>query len=821
MNSLDRTLLSRFFVFSLVFIINGYMDAAVNTVRITEKSGITTANYPVQLGRPFLKGEITNYPQVLINGSPIVTQTNVMQRYDDGSVKHAILCFLIPVLEANSAINVTFQDQSTGNDANYLTKQQMLDSSYDFNAIMELTNGTTVSASARTMLNDDHFTYWLKGPVATSVIFADHSINRTYDIGFDSCKSIRPIFHATFWPGLHKVRLRFIGEVSNTEVFQDQRYSLALKTGNSSPQEVFFQDTITHYAGTRWTKEFWLGEEPSTIDIDYNIAYLAETRFIPNYDTTKVISESAIASEYTTWTNAQKGLYAQGNWNKSMPAGGGRPDIGPYPDWTVKWLYTGDHRMREKALGNADLAGAWSMHFREGNANKIFLLDSTVPGIGKVLSIHARPTVWLDPNRLTWYEQDQEDRITIVGANTVGGWIPDCAHQAETYSPQYFLTGDFWYLEQLYFWVSWSAANSNGGGGSSAVGRGPTGAEGGINNQIRGQAWALRTRANAAFVAPDDHIEKRYFETILDGALAIWEGARNITGTPFENNVCWTWGHDKWLEAYGVPSLNQWEIGGANFAQIQYGIDTSIVQIAESNFEQHFMMFALGRAEELGYPTAPLGSYLAVNYTGQLTNPDYNPYLVSNGRIPTVKKNGEQFSSWAELKTGYVSEWQATDSFYLSNAVHGYEFLALAAVSYISDEPGGDSAWAFMEREVLTAEVLSNNPKWAIVPRMDGPYSALNKTTGPNKDMYLTVNPNPFNPMVNIWLNNDQRNTMRTVRIFTVKGELVADLAATIENTNRTVFHYTWNAGNMPSSIYIVKARIADRTFTRKITLLR
>src|SRR2546427_8493115 len=46
------------------------------------------------------------------------------------------------------------------------------------------------------------------------------------------------------------------------------------------------------------------------------------------------------------------------------------PDIGPFPTWSVNWLYTGDHREREIALVNADLAGAWAMHFREGDPGK-------------------------------------------------------------------------------------------------------------------------------------------------------------------------------------------------------------------------------------------------------------------------------------------------------------------------------------------------------------------------------------------------------------------------------------------------------------------
>ena len=51
----------------------------------------------------------------------------------------------------------------------------------------------------------------------TSVILSDHSSARSFDIGFDGNRSFRPIFHATFWLGINKVKIRYIGEISNTE----------------------------------------------------------------------------------------------------------------------------------------------------------------------------------------------------------------------------------------------------------------------------------------------------------------------------------------------------------------------------------------------------------------------------------------------------------------------------------------------------------------------------------------------------------------------------------------------------------------------------
>src|SRR3989344_278928 len=232
------------------------VDNPNNFVTITEKDGQNTTNYPIEMGRLFIQGEIHNYKQVLINGVPVTTQSDVKSRWADGSAKHAILSFYIPQLNSNQQVIATFQNQQTGNNQGFLTQSSMLGSQYNFDARISLTNGVTVSSSARNMLSNNTFEYWLQGSESTSIILADHSNLRRYDIGFDSYKSFRPIFLATFFPGANKVRVRYIGEVANSEALQDMQYDLSLTLGNSNPQTVYTKNNLYHYLATRWTKEF-------------------------------------------------------------------------------------------------------------------------------------------------------------------------------------------------------------------------------------------------------------------------------------------------------------------------------------------------------------------------------------------------------------------------------------------------------------------------------------------------------------------------------------------------------------------------------------
>lgn len=711
-----------FLFFLNFFTVMGIQEgfAITNSMTIKEKAGLTTNDYPIQIGRAFVQGEIPNFPQVLVNGTPIVTQADVKSIWAGGSVKHAILTFLIPTLTANSTVTVTFRNQSSGNNTGYLDKTGMMGAGYDFEAVMELINVSTQTASARTMLNADAFTYWLQGPVATSIILADHSASRAYDIGFDANKSFRPIFHATFWPTINKVRVRFIGEIANSQYLQDQVYSLVLKTG-ITPSQVYSKSSFTHYGASRWTKELWIGGAPTAIEINHNLAYLVTTKAIPNYDTSKVVPEATLASSYSAWTGTSKDLYDAGNWTKQMSMTGGRPDLGPYPAWTVQWLYSGDYRMRDKAFGNADLAAAWPMHVREG-AVKYFDRDHVYAGLGRVLSVAHRPTISFGSG---W--NYGADKVTLVGSMSNGGWTPDVAHVPEAFTPQYMLSGDFWYLEEAYFWTSWIAAWADGGATTNLNGRGPTGAEGGLpySMQVRGQAWGLRSRVNVAALAPDASAEKVWFETMIADTLAQSEGKQHITtGIYYQGgaNANWNWA-DTYARGFtdpGVSPLHHWDQGEAIF--VTDDISPSLCSKGTNNYEHGFLMFSFGRAKELGYSADAIVTWLGSFFINQV-NTYSDPYHSGSYRLPTKKSDNTWFSSWNDMEAAYVypyygytpAGWFNSD--YGMDADQGYAMVAMCAVSAAAGESGGSAAWNWMASHALTNSYLNANPKWAILPR--------------------------------------------------------------------------------------------------------
>lgn len=739
-------------------------ENSANGITITAEED--AVDYPLQIARPFLPGEIPNYPQAVVGSAGILTQADVKCRWPDGSVRHAILSFVIPSITKGSPFSVSFVNQESGNNSAFETKDRML-SDYNFDAVIkiqgDLASNQIASASARQMLQSDHFSYWTQGSVCTTIILADHSANAIYDMGFpdangNNYRALRPIFHASFWPTLKKVSVRYIGELSNTEKLQGfwtppsgvsispspywpSHYDLTLLLGYSSPAVVYTKAYVQHRIMTRWTKKFWMGTTPPALSINHNLKYLASTKMVSNYDTSIQIPEEEIANQYYHWSKPEtkKEIFDPGNWTKAMPTTGGRPDIGPYPDWVIQWLYTGDRRLWEKAAGNAELAGGWQGHIREGKTDRFFDSAKQVNALGKVLSVYARPSIMTDEGYLLIScDSDTNkagDRIEpkegVRNPSWPGfwndGWVFQPAHCPDPFSALYLLTGDFWYLEELYFWAAYQAGHDH------PVRRGPTLAGAGISTEVRGQAWLFRIRARVAALAPDNTQEKSYFTKLTEDLIAIWEGERNITGTSYEGSINWSWANTTakgWVwDSCAVPSsLCFWYPGSEGHVNSDSVMDytqsppKAFTKRALSPWEIYFMLFSLGQARDLGFKTDAL-----LYWTGKTIVDAINglpsPYYMVASRMPTINLSNSYFSSIEELKNGYnpLYDYKLSYDYQVKDAVHGYPNIMIPAVAaaYDAGVPGASTAWNWILTHTIpdSGEYTKRLPKWRIFPR--------------------------------------------------------------------------------------------------------
>jgi hypothetical protein len=662
---------------------------------------------PVRLGRPFVQGEIRGFPQAVLGGTRLATQADVKTRWPDGSVQHAILSFILPREASGSAVTVGFADADRTPGV-ALSRAAMLDPGFDFDATIRITRaGATQVASARRMLEAGDFTVWCAGPIATTIILADHSAARRWDIGPEPLRPLRPIFHATFWPQIKRVEVRAIGEIANTEALTDLVYDLEVTAGAAAPASIYRQSRVPHYAATRWGGRFWIGRPLPPVAIDHNLAYLAATRAFPNFDTSLRISEAGTARDAALWEAAPRQLYDAGLWTRYMPTTGGRPEIGPYPEWQVRWLHSGDTRQFALVEGMAELAGAWPLHVREGNPAKRFDAAGREPAIGLPVSVNARPSLWLLDDR---DQSRPEDRVRVQGERLItntypktgGGWVADGAHQPDPYSAAYTLTGDHFMLEQLQFWAAVQALSYN------PDYKGPP-ASGAIFDQPRGCAWVMRNRVHAAFLSPDGSPEKAYFTRLVDDALAYWEGVHGITGTRFEGSAVWRFGRSKPFE----PPLHEFS---DQPVRGDTALNLDLVKSETPVWEDYFIIFELGHAKEKGFATGPLLSWLAVVLTGQFQDPRYDPANLIHYYHPVRDSSGAFYRHWSDMLPAFQQPLTLRS---LHDVSDGYGSAAYGASTMITHEPGGDVAYAWLRGHVYEAErpLYAEHPKWAFLPR--------------------------------------------------------------------------------------------------------
>jgi hypothetical protein len=562
----------------------------------------------------------------------------------------------------------------------------------------------------------------------------------------DIYKSIKPLFYATFWPSLHKVSIRVVAEIADTQRLQDQVYDLVAKTGAKAPVTFYSSHHAQRHA-TRFTRTAWVGTAPPVIDITHNVAYLSSTSLMWNWDPAKKPSTTFMDTLYAAYDRKpHESCGDGGSLQRAMGVGGARPEIAPEDLWFVEWLYTGYGRMRTVAFGNADLASCgWTVHFREGNPAKHLDRELTVSGFGKPMSTSERRS-----NSLYGYNFPPTavpDRVVPVGPFSNGGWTFDGEHLVNLHLPLYVVTGDHFYLEEGLFYESSACNYLNGSAVPPATyGRGPTGSECWVVGSLRAQAWNLRYKSELAVYLPDSMAaEKRLSKQYVADALAPLEAT---LGLPNSNpaDAVWTTMYNYGLNytarqvgfrVNGSPSpmgLLRADQGAA-FAEENYGIDNTFAGGATSLFEMGYFTLTLGLTRDLGlYPKSlnKILGFAAGFYNKAATDPGFNPFLLAAGRVPTVyKSNGRLINNWADMKKGYWADfntakakcrncsfpiWQGLGAFPLSSP-EGYDVLSAAAISQLADQPDGAKAWSFASRQMAKNNFLNDSPQWYLLPR--------------------------------------------------------------------------------------------------------
>lgn len=727
-----------------------------DTLTIYDTSGTAQANRAVSIPRAFVQGEILNYAQASINGSAVLTQCDVKNRWPDGSVKFAIISFVIPSLAANGSVSVSISNQTSGNNTGYLAQADMLSAPYNFDAQIIESGASSHTTSARTMLSNGSFRYWLQGPIVTAVILEDRSSTRTYDFNSDggTGNPLHPIFEAWFYPQGNRTEVGYTVEnvwagSTAASSMRDQTYSFVLTSGQSSPTTHFTQTSFNHIGRSRWYRHFWLGNNaPPATRIDHNLAYWVQTKVIPNYDTTLNMSSALVSSELSGWTSADQTIVGTangvGNIPKGMDAGGAAETIGLMATWETMYLVNmkNDDKLLAKVIGNADLVGRVPMHYREANTNLFFDTGNTVNAFGHVTSINARPMENLGIGPGNDYNDNCSgaNNLTLnLGNVTTDGWDSngmDPSHWPEFGFVAYLLTGKYYYMEEAQFAGGYMTAWGHGCPGTVRDGAA------GVLNQSqygRGDAWSFRAVTQGWQASPDGSPEQAYFNDKLQNTIAGYEGARNISISDPSRQAVWTWASQNTGDPNGPSPLHFYSAGEAQFIESPMRTDGYLLT-AWSPWEESYLLCTFGMARDAGL--ANVGDIMAWDanrwfHLALDTVNVNNIYLVGTYRFPTkLASTNNWIANYSDYKTAFLGNggglptswtyfWPCN---YAPDDDKRYEGLATIGFlyPYTADGFTGQNAWNAVNQSLrntsgcLPADFQSSSgasPKWAILAR--------------------------------------------------------------------------------------------------------
>ncbi len=652
----------------------------LTTLVIHNDSGQTLSNAPVTFGQVFRPGDVGTGASVaarLGTGATVPLQVDKKASHADGSLKFAVLTARVDGIAAGSSQTLILANAASGAAGTPVSLTDLLATSFDAVVNLNLA-GTVYSASARTLLSSQP-QVWLQGPLVSEWLVR----GPVSTAAGQPHPHLEALFAVRAYAGTPIERARVDVAIENGKTFATGvgtfTYDASIDVGGSN---VFTQAALAHHQHSRWRKVFWWGDEPG-VTAAHESSYLRATNAVPNYDPSIVISASVLNSALSQWQGAQTGPLQNGLVYEYMPEGGGRPDIGPLPRWDARHIISQDPRARPAVLGSGDLSGSWPIHYRDENT-------------GYVPSIDTYPQIWTDNLPGSFGE-----------GNTAAGYTPDWSHQPSLGYYPYLITGDYHYLEELQFWANWNL-----------ISRSPEdwnrdGTLGLLDgDQVRALGWNLRTLLHAAWITPDGHPSKAYFESKLDSNLNHLIN-RYIT----ENRAPLGY----------VPSLSE-----ANKV---------------SAWMDDFVTHAIGWAHHLGYAEA---TNLMRNWKGQFVvdrlgdgGPEAGCWAISAPYRTVVSENESFFTSAREIYEATVRDrWDATTAAnilaagcgtpeqfqafgYRTNEIFGeypddpesyvanmQAAIAVAVDARVADAP---AAWARFAQNSNELDYVSN-PQFAIVP---------------------------------------------------------------------------------------------------------
>src|SRR6267143_517651 len=631
------------------------------TFQVQDQSGVSGTNVPVTFGQPFKLGDVpsgsTLAARLSGSGTAIPLQVDAKSTNADGSLRHAILTTRIPNLAARGTQTIELFVTPSSASSAPVALADLLATNFDA-AVSLSVSGAVYQASAKQLLQASSSPRtWLSGPVTTEWLISTPL--KTYSGLTHPHLAVN--FAIRAYNGMDSVRVDI--SIENNTAFvatpQNYTYDATVTVGGNT---AYTKSALNHYAQSRWRKVFWWAKDPGAV-VKLNTAYLLGTPAVPNYDPSIVVPESALST--MSWAIPTTDPMQSGPVVQYMPTTGSRPDIGPLPQWGARYILTMDPRARAVTLGVGDLAGSWPIHYPD---------EAT----GLPVSLDTHPNITLQS--VSGYEN-----FPACGGSCATPYTPDSAHQPELAYLPFLVTGDFYYLEELHFWANWNMIQWSPNYRGFAKGL--------INfDQLRGQAWSLRTLADAAYITPDSHPMKQYFMTRV------------------QNNV------SNYVNE--IPSQPTLGFIGDGFAIIN---NTTMAP-----WEDDFFTFTAGRLVEMGFSSAqPLRDWKTKFIWGRFSNePTFCRFDATNYLYTVIDPSGGGYiSTWARLMLvndpAHVGNCPAGFDSYMSDSESWTaEAMPALTTAYAAGNTGALAQLNYVRQQTSAAGAdYNSDPTWAMMPR--------------------------------------------------------------------------------------------------------
>jgi len=673
------------------------IDGALATLSL-ERSAETGAGdqVPLTFGQAFGPGKLAREHRLaarLADGRQVALQVDAKAFHDDGSVRHAVISGILTAPGARALVFGLVKgaagDRAAPASAAPVEASPAALARAGLTANVKIAIGEKhYGASLERLLAQGKPAAWLKGPIAHEWLVAAPLADRN---GSEH-PHLAARFAVRWYPGLKKARVDVT--IENNWAYepapQNFTYDAEIEVGGKT---VYRKDNLTHYHHARWRKLAWWGGDPA-LHLRHDSRQLIDSHALPNYDPAVAISESVLAKTIGAWNGPKTEPMGVGLALPAMPTTGGRGDIGLQPEWAVSYLLSMDPRAKTVAMGTADLAGSWAMHYRDRRTGlPVSLLDYPY------MTIAGRPTDTRNPATRKF-----EAFPACVSREACR--VPhqhDISHQPNLAYLPYLLTGDYYHLEELQFWAMYDVFASNPGYRENRKGLLKP-------EQVRGQAWALRTLAEAAYISPEDHPLKQHFLQILD------------------SNLDW----------YNAEYTNNQRANALGFIANGYSV-LYLEKTAIAPWQDDFFTSAVGRAAELGFrKAAPLlrwkAKFPVARMTGKdscwitaamyamrvrdtPTSPFYGTIGEAFARTPRPEAAGLACDSAAMASALKLRPGEMTG---YSSSATGFPSNMQPALAYAVDalgEPGRKAWQRFMARSVKPDYGVA--AQFAIVPRGD------------------------------------------------------------------------------------------------------